>query len=123
MTGIADFTEVEMRLVDVTLRERYGQAVQIEDVETEIRLLPADRELTACPAIYWEDGNRCRFVVSKTGVDKFRSMFFWSVKDRFSTGKEEYDNLGDCLVTTLKMQEDAAQRRAKEVGVGGVGED
>ena len=74
-----------------------------------------------CPAIYWEDAERCRFVVSKTGVDKFRSMFFWSVKDRFSTGKEEYDNLGDCLVTTLKMQEEAAQRRALEAGSGNAG--
>ncbi len=116
MSTIPDFTEVELRLTDVALRERYGSAVDIQEVETEIRLMPADRELTVCPALYWEDQDRCRFVVSKTGLDKFRSMFFWSVKDRFSTGKEEYDNLGDCLVTTLKMQEEAAKRRAEEVG-------
>jgi len=111
MTAIPDFTEAERRLFSAALRERYGQAVEVEDVETEIRLMPADRELTVCPALYWEDGERCRFVVSKTGVDKFRSMFFWSIKDRFATGKDEYDNLGDCLVTTLKMQEEAARRR------------
>lgn len=116
MTAIPDFTEAEQRLVDVALRERYGQSVEFDLVETEIRLNPADRELTVCPAIYWEDAERCRFVVAKTGMDKFRSMFFWSVKDRFSTGKEEYDNLGDCLVTTLKMQEEAAKRRAEETG-------
>ena len=118
MTAIPDFTEVEMRLADAALRERYGHAVEVQEVETEIRLMPADRELTVCPALYWEDEERCRFVVSKTGLDKFRSMFFWSVKDRFSTGKEEYDNLGDCLVTTLKMQEDAARKRAQEPGAG-----
>jgi hypothetical protein len=123
MTAIPDFTEVEMKLVDVALRERYGHVIEVQEVETEIRLMPADRELTVCPAIYWEDQERCRFVVSKTGVDKFRSMFFWSVKDRFSTGKEEYDNLGDCLVTTLKMQEAAALRRAAEVRAGDVGND
>lgn len=116
MSAIPDFTEAEVRLVDATLKERYGQAVEVQEVETEIRLQSADRELTVCPAVYWEDAERCRFVVSKTGVDKFRSMFFWSVKDRFATGKEEYDNLGDCLVTTLKMQEDAAKQRAEEVG-------
>lgn len=116
MSGIPDFTEVEMKLVQAALGERYGQAPEVQGVEVEIRLMPADRELTLCPAIYWEDSDRCRFVVSKTGRDKFRSMFFWSVKDRFSTGKEEYDNLGDCLVTTLKIQEEAAARRAAEAG-------
>ncbi|TCJ13454.1 hypothetical protein EZJ19_10410 [Parasulfuritortus cantonensis] len=114
--AIPDYTEAELRLVDAALKERYGQAVDFQEVETEVRLTPADRELTACPAVYWEDADSCRFVVAKTGVDKFRSMFFWSVKDRFATGKEEYDNLGDCLVTTLKMQEEAAHRRAEEVG-------
>ncbi|MDD5364180.1 MAG: hypothetical protein PHR30_02470 [Gallionellaceae bacterium] len=116
MTAIPDFTEVELRLLDVALRERYGCAVEVQEVETEIRLMPADRELTVCPAVYWEDAERCRFVVSKTALDKFRSMFFWTVKDRFSTGKEEYDNLGDCLVTTLKMQEEAARLRKQELG-------
>jgi hypothetical protein len=121
MIDIPYFTEVELKLVDVVLRERYGHSIEVEGVETEIRLMPSDRELTLCPAIYWEDAERCRFVVSKTGVDKFRSMFFWSVKDRFSTGKEEYDNLGDCLVMTLKLQEEAAQRRALEAGSGNTG--
>lgn len=116
MVAIPGFTDAELRLIEATLRERYGQAVAFQEVETEIRLMPADRELTACPAMYWEDAEECRFVVSKTGVDKFRSMFFWSIKDRFATGKEEYDNLGDCLVTTLKMQEEAARRRAEEIG-------
>ncbi len=121
MTAIPDFSDAEMRLTDVALRERYGQAIEVQEVETEIRLNPADRELTVCPALYWEDTDRCRFVVSKTGADKFRSMFFWSIKDRFSTGKEEYDNLGDCLVMTLKMQEDAARRRALELGADEIG--
>ncbi len=121
MTAIPDFTEAERRLFDAALRERYGRAVEVQDVETEIRLMPADRALTVCPALYWEDAERCRFAVSKTGVDKFRSMFFWSIKDRFSTGKEEYDNLGDCLVTTLKMQEEAARRRIQELGAEAAG--
>jgi hypothetical protein len=115
---IPDFSDAELRLTDAALRERYGRAVEVQEVETEIRLHPADRELTVCPALYWEDEERCRFVVSKTGDNQFRSMFFWSVKDRFASGKEEYDNLGDCLVTTLKMQEEAARLRAQERGAG-----
>ncbi len=112
---IPDFSDAELRLVHAALKERYGHEVEVQEVETEIRLHPADRELTVCPALYWKEEG-CNVVVSKTGVDKFRSMFFWSVKDRFATGKEEYDNLGDCVVTTLKMQEEAAHRRVQEGG-------
>ena len=113
MSDASAFSDAEWNLVHAALRERYGRQVAVEEVETEIRLSPADRELTVCPALYWKEEG-CNFVVSKTGDNKYRSMFFWSVKDRFATGKEEYDNLGDCVVTTLKMQEDAARRRAEE---------
>jgi len=118
--SIPAFTVADMNLVHVALRERFGHEIPVDDVETEIRLNPADRELTVCPALYWEEDG-CRFVVSKTGGNTFRSMFFWSVKDRFSTGREEYDNLGDCLVMTLKMQEEAARLRNEERGVEGSG--
>ncbi len=114
---IPDFTEVELKLTQAALKERFGHEVAVEYVETEIRLHISDRELTVCPALYWEQ-DACRFVVSKTGENSFRSMFFWSVKDRFATGKEEYDNLGDCVVTTLKMQEEAARLREAELGAG-----
>ena len=117
MSEASAFSDADWHLVQSALRERFGRQVNVEEVETEIRLNPADRELTVCPALYWkEDG--CNFVVSKTGDNQFRSMFFWSVKDRFSTGKEEYDNLGDCLVTTLKMQEEAARLRDAETAGG-----
>lgn len=110
MTPIPDFTEAELALMREALHERFGHAVNMEEVETEIRINPADRDLTPCPALYWEEDG-CRFVLSKTGVNQFRSMFFWSVRDRFSTGQEEYDNLGDCVVTLLKMQEEADTAR------------
>ena len=117
MSEASAFSDADWHLVQAALRERFGRQVNVEEVETEIRLNPADRELTVCPALYWkEDG--CNFVVAKTGDNQFRSMFFWSVKDRFSTGKEEYDNLGDCLVTTLKMQEEAARLRDAETAGG-----
>jgi len=116
MTPIPAFTEADLALMHEALRERFGHAVEMDEVETEIRLNPADRDLTICPALYWEECG-CRFVLSKTGVNQFRSMFFWSVRDRFSTGQEEYDNLGDCVVTLLKMQEEAdAARKAMPEG-------
>lgn len=116
MSAIPAFTEADLALMREALRERFGHGVEMAEVETEIRINPADRDLTVCPALYWEEDG-CRFVLSKTGVNQFRSMFFWSVRDRFSTGQEEYDNLGDCVVTLLKMQEEAdAARKAMPEG-------
>jgi hypothetical protein len=114
---IPDFTDAELSLVRATLRERYRRDTEVQEVEVEIRMHPADRELTECPALYWKEEG-CDFVVSKTGLDKFRSMFFFGrIKDRYTTHPDEYftfDNLGDCLIMTLKVQEDVARLRAEE---------
>ncbi len=108
-----EFSESDLALAHACLKERFGRDIEVQIVETEIRLSQGDRELALCPALYWkEDG--CAFVLSKTGLAAYRAMFFYSVKDRFGTGQEDYDNLGDCLITLLKVQEDAHAKRAKE---------
>jgi hypothetical protein len=115
--AIDGFSDAEMHLVQATLHERYGRAVTVEDVEVEVRLHPADRELVACPALYWKEEG-CDYVVSKTGANRYRSMFFFGrIKDRYTSHPDEYheyDNLGDCLILTLKVQEEVARQRARE---------
>ena len=114
------FSASDLKLVQATLKERFGadvaDQVEIKEAETEIRLSPADRELTLCPALFWIVGD-CAFVVSRTGQAAYRAMFYYSVKDRFGTGQEEYDNLGDCLITLLKVQEEEQARRDGEGGI------
>ena len=44
-------------------------------------------------------------------------MFYYSVKERFGTGTEEYDNLGDCVITLLKVQEEMDVKRKGEAGI------
>ena len=116
MTISADFpgfSASDLSLARACLKERFAKDIDVQEVETEIRLSPGDRELALCPALYWkEDG--CAFVLSRTGAAAYRAMFFYSVKDRFGTGQEEYDNLGDCMITLLKVQEDAHAKRAAE---------
>jgi hypothetical protein len=109
------FSVSDLALAHACLKERFGRDIEVQEVETEVRLSPGDRELVLCPALYWkEDG--CAFVLSRTGLAAYQAMFFYSVKDRFGTGKEEYDHLGDCLITLLKVQEDAHAKRAAEAG-------
>jgi len=113
--SIPGFSASDVLLARACLRERFGKDIEIQEVETEVRLSPGDRELALCPALYWkEDG--CAFVVSKTGPAAYRAMFFYSVKDRFGTGQEDYDHLGDCMITLLKVQEDTHAKRAAESG-------
>jgi hypothetical protein len=118
MSGTASFpgfTPADLALAHACLKERFGKEIELQEVETEVRLSQGDRELALCPALYFkEDG--CAFVVSKTGLAAYRAMFFYSVKDRFGTGQEEYDNLADCLITALKVQEKAHAERAAESG-------
>jgi hypothetical protein len=116
---IAPMTDTERWIVSSAVKERYGRGdVVIQDVETEIRLHIDDRELTLCPGFYWNE-HGCHFVLSKTGDSRYRSMFFYRIRDRFSTGREEYDDIGDCVTTLLKMQADEEAKRLAEGEVSG----
>jgi hypothetical protein len=114
--AIPAFAASDLALARATLKERFGFDVEVQEVETEVRLHEGDRELAQCPALYWQV-EKCAFVIAKTGPAEYRAMFFYSVKDRFGTSKEEYDNLGDCLITLLKVQEKEHERRQQEAGI------
>jgi hypothetical protein len=116
LSQIQDFSASDLKLVQATIKERFGAEAEIKEVETEIRLSPADRELTVCPALFWVVDD-CAFVLSRTGQAEYRAMFYYSVKDRFGTGKETYDNLGDCVISLLKVQEEEDSKRRGATGI------
>ena len=114
-SGIPDFTEHETWLIRTTLDERYGKEngvsqVECSQVDVELRLSPGDRELTLCPAMYWEEG-KCKFILAKvmdnpkTGDRLYQSQFFYSVRHHYGEESNEYKDLGDCVVNLLKLQE------------------
>jgi hypothetical protein len=51
-------------------------------------------------ALLERDG--AEFVVAKTGDQRFRCQFFYSPSEIFGTGRDVYDNLGDCVITLLQ---------------------
>ena len=105
MSKIPEFTDVEVKIVHDTLQERYGKPVETQLADIELRIYSDDRELTECPAIYWEHDN-CHFILAKAAKQKFFSQFFYGSREQFGTGKEFYDDVFDCLVTTLRVQAD-----------------
>jgi hypothetical protein len=105
MSGIPDFSDSELWIIKSTLEERYGEAPEIQLAETEMRLDRGRTELTPCPTAYWE-AEDCHFVVMKTGDRRYRCQFFYRIHQMYGTGRENYDDLTECVVTLLQVQAD-----------------
>jgi hypothetical protein len=108
MPTIPDITETEMWVTRTTLKERYGCDMEIQIGDADIRLHPSDRELTACPLIFWQSEDGCHFAVFKSGERNYRSQFYYQPYKQMGTGTTEYDDLTECLVATLQAQADYA---------------
>jgi len=110
MSNIPDFTDTERHVVETTLQERFGHAVEVLAADAEIRMYVGDRELTEVPVLFWKERG-CQFVIFKVADNRYRNQFFYSVKDQFGTGREEYDDIGDCVLTLLRVQADHESMR------------
>lgn len=100
-------------MVETAIKERYEKPVEIQQADVELRLDPALPELTECPALVWKAG-RATFIISKLDDECFRSQFFYSVREQYGTGKEDYDDLSECVTTLLKLQADHERTAAAE---------
>ena len=108
---VSDFTETEQKLVMNVLLQRYGRLVALQLADTELQLAPDGDELTICPTLYWSELG-AQFVVCKTGEDIYRCLFFYSDAEQFGTGRDEFRDLDECVMTLLQVQSDHARQRA-----------
>ena len=109
--NIPDFTDTEWQLANGILLERYGHLVSLQAADVELQLDPASATLSTCPALYWNELG-AEFIVSKVAGQAYRCQFFYSANEQFGTGRDVYDNLGDCLTTLLQVQADHHATRA-----------
>jgi hypothetical protein len=109
--SIPEFTDTESHLVSQILFERYGRLVPFQAVEVDMLLDVASTEPTPCPALYWNQLG-AEFIVAKVGDQRFRCQFFYSESEVFGTGRDTYDNLGDCVTNMLQLQADHHTTRA-----------
>jgi hypothetical protein len=103
--SIPDFTDSEFQLVNQILLERYSRLVPLQAADVELQLDPASEALTTCPSLYWNELG-AEFIVSKLADQRFRCQFFYSADEQFGTGRDFYDNLGDCVTNLLQIQAD-----------------
>ena len=110
MSAIEDFTDSELWIIRTTLEERYGETIEPELADIELRLNPYATELTPCPAAAWSHQG-CHFITCKTGDSRYRCQFYYRVHQMYGTGVEEYDDLSECVVTLLQVQADYTASR------------
>ena len=107
---IADFNSAERWVIESALKERYGHIVPIELAESELKLDPGAPVITTCPTVFWSERG-CNFLIFKTGEDRYRSQFFYTDEEHFGTGRDEYDELAECVSLLLKLQADHEKER------------
>lgn len=121
---ISDFTETEQKLVSGLLFKRYAKLVQLQLADSELQLDGPSGALTLCPTLYWSERG-AQFVVCKVAEGRYRCQFFYSETEQYGTGRAEYDDLEDCVVTLLQVQSDHERQldnisvRATQADTGG----
>ena len=110
MNQVPDFTETELWAIRTVLAERYGEDVELQLADSELRLNPESTTLTLCPAAFWS-GRGANFVVFKIGEGEYRNQFFYRNREQFGTGREYYDNIAECVTTLLQVQADHERTR------------
>lgn len=110
-TTIPDFTDAEHKLVSSSLFERYGKLVPLQLADSELQFDALSEELTLCPTLYWAERG-AQFVVCKVAAERYRCQFFYSETEQYGTGHDEYNSLGDCVVTLLQVQSDHERQLA-----------
>jgi hypothetical protein len=115
MTAIPDFTEAELWVARSAINERYGKPVAIELADSELRLDRESVTLTVCPTLFWTE-RRTNFVVFKVGESRYRCQFFYKSNEQYGTGREVYDDIGECVTHVLQIQADHERARDLDPG-------
>jgi hypothetical protein len=113
VSGVPDIDDAERWVVESALRESYGKRVETQLADVELKLSPQDEALTACPTLYWEERGAA-FVIAKIGDGRYRTMFYYPGDfnpEQFGTGRQEYDDLAECVTTVLRLQADHEKER------------
>ena len=111
MATIPDFTAAEHKRVAALLFDRYGKLVPTQLADSELQLGADSAQLTLCPALYWNERG-AHFILCKVAADRYRCQFFYSETEQYGTGKDEYNDLRECVMTLLQVQSDHERQLA-----------
>lgn len=111
---IKDFSDTDIWTVRQTLDERWGKGkTEIERADVEIRLHPGDRELSTCPALFWEYESS-NFIIFKIAESTYKTQFYYKGRDQYGTAVPDFDNILDCIVTVLQVHADLERDKSEK---------
>ena len=122
MKDIPAFNPAERRAVEAAMIYRYGQLVDLQEADVEVRLTPGSEALTTVPGIYWNE-RKVQFVVCKLGDRRYRSYFFYTEEQQYRIGEQDYDVIEDCVRNLLQLQVDHDVKRRAIMSNPGLGPD
>ena len=122
MSEIPAFTSQERRAIEAAMIYRYGQLVDLQEADVEVRLMPGSEALTTVPGIYWNERN-VQFVVCKLGEKCYRSYFFYTEAQQYRIGEQDYEVIEDCVRNLLQLQVDHDAKRRAIMSNPGLGAD
>ncbi len=105
MAEIDDFTDTELWIIRNAVNERYGTQIELMFADSELRLEKGSTVLTVCPTVVWQERGS-NLVVFKAGDERYRAQFYYKGSQQFGTGKKEYADLAECVITLLQVQAD-----------------
>lgn len=108
---ISDISPSELDEVTQMLAMRYRNPVVVEPVEAEIQVDPEGEELASCPGLYWE-ARGAHFVVFRFAEGSYRGQFYYSEAQQYSTGRDQFGSLQECVTTLLQVQADHERQMA-----------
>lgn len=114
MSSIPDITETEQWVISTTLKERWPNLdIELQLADVEIRMYPGDRELSECPALFWQV-DEASFVIIKVAGRVYRCQFYYRGYQQYGSGGKDFDDIADCLVTMLQLHADRETVRKEE---------
>ena len=109
-----DLSKDEVRLIEATLVERFGEKIPVQLADVELRLTPGSIDMTLCPCAYWEVGD-VHFLIARTDRYHFFGTFYYRGYQQYGTEKRRYDDLFDCITSTLKAHEEYEEKERERL--------
>jgi hypothetical protein len=112
MTDIPDYSDKEVKIAQQSINECYGKEIALQLADAEICPDTSARELIEVPALFRAERD-ASFEIGRLDKSKYRSQFFYRGYQRFGTGHQVFDDIGNRVITSLQVQ---ANHEARENG-------